>query len=89
MNKGRRNEITFLKYKKRIQYFTYGTDEYITRDGTSILNPKVADVIKDRGQLCYKTQSVSCSCWECSGYYKYNRAKEKVKIIKELRSYFL
>ena len=87
MNKKRRLELTFLKYKKRIERWVHtNCGTYRNRDGVEIQHPKTVDVIKDRGQLVYKTTSVPCSCYSCSGYYKYRRKdfkKETLRILKE------
>ncbi len=87
MNKGRRNELTFLKYKKRIKRFAQSACLYVDRDGNYIYDPKTIDIINDKGQLIYKTSATPCSCWMCSGYYKYNRIefkKEAQRLIDEL-----
>lgn len=78
MNKQRRNELTQLKYKKRIRRFVLSCHLYVNRDGEYIYEPKTCDVINDLGQLVYKTSSTPCSCFMCSGYYKYKRHEQKV-----------
>jgi hypothetical protein len=86
MNKKRRNEITYLKYKKRIKKFVAGCRTYVDKNGKCIYNPKAIDIIKDRGQLIYKTSATPCSCWCCSGEYKYKRhlkKREDYKLIRE------
>lgn len=77
MNKGRRQELKQLKYLKRIKRFVAGNHCYVNREGNYIYQPKAVDVVKDRGQLIYKTTSTPCSCWMCSGYYKYKRTEFK------------
>jgi queuine/archaeosine tRNA-ribosyltransferase len=78
MNKARRHELKMLKYKKRIQKFAAKSDIYVTRSGDYIYNPKTVDIIKDNGQLHYRSHSTPCSCYMCSPY-KYNRAKVKAQ----------
>jgi hypothetical protein len=92
MNKQRRNEITYLKYKKRIKRWVSNCSIYHDRNNNIIYNPKTIDVLKDRGQLVYKTQAVPCSCWMCSKYWKYKRhlkKQEDRKLIQEnLKEYY-
>lgn len=82
MNKKIRRDLTYLKYKKRVSQLVQNMDVYITNDGDWIYNPKVVDVLKDRGFYILKTSSVLCSCYMCAGE-SYNRAKKK----KEDRKY--
>ena len=77
MDKKRRNELTQLKYKKRIRIFVANIDIYICRDGRQIRNPRTIDIIKDGGQRVYKSTSTPCSCYMCSGEYKYRRHDKK------------
>lgn len=86
MNKKRRQELTELKYKKRIRRFIASCTLYVNRNGEYIYSPKTQDVIDDRGQLVYKTSATPCSCFMCSGAYKYKRYEQKVidkKLIQE------
>jgi hypothetical protein len=66
MNKGRRNELKMLKFKKRLQQVGF----------------KLQDAYKPGNRLfCYKTSGKPCSCWACSPKdRKYNRAIEKRRI---------
>lgn len=77
MNKKIRRDKTFLKYKKRIALLAANTDHYITKDGTDIYKPKTIDIINDKGFLSLKTQATLCSCYGCSGCYKYKRHLKK------------
>jgi hypothetical protein len=88
MNKARRTELTQLKYEKRIRRWVASLSMYICQDGSSIQNPKAVDVIRDRGQLLYKAQSTPCSCWMCSGYYKYNRNDKRNEDRRLLNEYY-
>lgn len=81
MNKGRRQELKYLKYKKRIRRFVSNIDVYVDKEGKYIYNPKSVDVIQENGQHCYRTTSTPCSCIMCAPD-KYVRAKEKEKISK-------
>lgn len=76
MNKERRHELKMLQYKRRVKRFAASIDTYIKRDGQHIQHPKTIDILKDNGQLHYKTSSTPCSCYLCS-HSKYNRAKIK------------
>lgn len=76
MNKGRRNELTLLKYKKRLRRFVQNTNLYIGQSG-EYNHPKTCQLFEDREQLIYKTTSTPCSCYMCSGYYKYKRHEKK------------
>lgn len=86
MNKKRRNEITYLKYKKRIKRFAATCSSYMNRNGQRLYNPKWIDIVKDQGQLIYKTTSTPCSCWGCSKEYKYKRHKQKQENYKLIQS---
>lgn len=77
MNKQRRNELTYLKYKKRIQRFAATCSLYVNREGEYIYEPKTVDIINDHGQLIYKTSATPCSCWMCSKEKKYKRHIQK------------
>jgi hypothetical protein len=77
MDKQRRNELTYLKYKKRIQKFAATCSLYVNRDGVYIYQPKTIDIINDKGQLIYKTSATPCSCWMCSKEMKYKRHEQK------------
>lgn len=82
MNKGRRQELKKLKYIKRIRRFVAGLDQYVTREGVCIKNPKTHDVIDDNGQLAYKNTSTPCSCWMCSyPQYDRNEFKKQTKLL--------
>ncbi len=84
-NKGRRQELTQLKYIKRIKRFVSNLDYYFTRTGEQIYKPTTKDVTDDNGQFVYKSTSTPCSCWGCA-YLKYHRHEQKIidrKIIQE------
>lgn len=86
MNKRRRQELKQLKYIKRIKLYIQGIDIYFSREDETFYKPKVVDVVADNAQYAYKTTSTPCSCWMCSGYYKYRRHLKKIedrKLIQE------
>ena len=87
MNKQIRKEHMMRKYKKRIQRYVIGLDIYFCQDGREITNPKAIDIIKDNGQLKYKTMATVCSCFMCSGYYKYKRNLKKVEDYKLIQGF--
>lgn len=78
MNKKRRQELKQLKFINRLKRFVTSLDYYFTKNHERIDSPTVQDVIDDKSMLFYKTTSTPCSCWMCSGYYKYKRHEEKV-----------
>ena len=87
MNKGRRNELTLLHYKKRLRRFanSYGNYQYVGRN-LKKNHPKTCELFDAREQLVYKTASTPCSCYMCSGYWKYRRCEKKredVRLINE------
>lgn len=85
-NKGRRQELTQLKYKKRLKQFTAGAKSWHTGDGKEINNPTIADLVAEHVLTILKSSSVACSCWSCSGAYKYKRyefKKETQKLVDE------
>ena len=88
MNKSRRIELTQLKYEKRIRRWVASLSTYLCRDGSEIKKPKAVDVIKDKGQLAFKSQATICSCWMCSGYLKYNRNDKKQEDSRLLNEYY-
>lgn len=77
MNKGRRNELAWLKYKKRVSRWNSNAHIYVTREGEYIYSPRTIDVINDHAQYKFKHTAVVCSCWVCSGEYKYKRHQQK------------
>jgi hypothetical protein len=86
MNKGRRNEIKFLKYKKRIKRWVANCSIYDAKDGRQIYYPKAIDLINDRSRTNFKNTGTICSCWMCSKYWKYKRhikKQEDHKLISE------
>jgi NADPH-dependent curcumin reductase CurA len=93
-NKGRRQELTQLKYKNRLRYWAniWRNSTHITQDGTEIFSPTVQDLIDDNAFSHLKTQAMMCSCGICS-YLKYERKDfklESYKLIKEgLENYFI
>lgn len=85
MNKQRRNELTRLKYVKRIKNIVGKSNCYVNRKHEIIYNQKWIDVVNDNGQLCYKTTGKPCSCYMCS-HHKYKRNLKRIedrKVIKE------
>lgn len=66
INKGRRNELKQLKYKRRLKILAPKLYE------KAVKNPK-GDLFNMSG---YKSHGKPCSCTVCSPY-KYNRAKMK------------
>lgn len=88
MDKQRRNELTRLKYKRRISIWVAKLDAYIARNGERIYKPRTIDVIKDNAQYKYKHTGTLCSCYGCSGAYKYNRNKKKTEDRRLLAEYF-
>jgi queuine/archaeosine tRNA-ribosyltransferase len=88
MDKGQRKRMTFLKYKKRIARWTQMVCQYQTRDGETIYFPKTVDVMNDGACLDFKSMATRCSCYCCSGYYKYRRnefKQETERLLKEYR----
>ena len=81
MNKKRRQELKQLKFKNRIKRFV-ANGSYYYSGRERIDSPTVQDVINNGDCLYYKTTSTPCSCWMCSGYYKYKRHEEKIVVRK-------
>jgi hypothetical protein len=92
MNKKRRQELKQLKFINRIKRFIANGKYYFTKDRERIDSPTVQDIINDGGFLCYKTTSTPCSCYTCSGEYKYRRHEHKIierKLVQEgLEDYY-
>jgi len=87
-NKGRRQELTKLKYVKRLKRYTAGTKTWYFEDGRKIDFPTIADLIAEKALLIFKTSSVACSCWMCSGADKYNRNEFRKETKRLLDEYF-
>lgn len=86
MNKGRRNELTQLKYKKRIKRWTANCGIFVDQDGQYNYNPSSDYFIKNNLYTEFKNSSVLCSCWMCSGEWKYKRhlkKQEDMRLIQE------
>lgn len=88
MDKKRRNDLTYFRYKKRVKNWIKNLSVYINREGEHIRNPKVADVLKDNGQCKLRNTSTLCSCYDCSGYYKYRRNEKKLEDRRLLREFY-
>lgn len=71
MDKGRRQEIQKLKFKKRIKNYKFTKDD--------LNNPKI-------NTNCLRNTGKPCSCDVCSPYKyrKDNRNKDKINLRKEL-----
>ncbi len=92
MNKKVRQERKQLKYEKRIRRFVASVTLYVNREGEYIYYPTTQYIMRDNGQLAYKTCSTPCSCWGCSGEYKYKRHEQKkieMRLIQEGLDEFL
>jgi len=79
MNKGRRNELTQLKYLKRVKRYVSSCSLWVLSSGEYLYDPKTIDIIKDKALLGFKSSSVLCSCWSCSGSDKYRRHEKKME----------
>lgn len=85
MNKQYRNYLKYKKYKKRIERFCRNILFYETKSGERIYNPLPVDVIKDNGQVIYKTTSTPCSCSMCSHdkYQRHLKIQEDRKLLQD------
>ena len=88
MNKQVRKEHTWRRYKKRLQTWVACLTLYVTRDGDYFYHPTVEDVIKDGGQVKRKHAATLCSCYMCSGHYKYRRHEKKQEDQRLVKEYF-
>jgi hypothetical protein len=88
MNKKRRNDLAWYKYRNRVERWVANLTIYISRDGEYVYHPKALDVMRDGGQRKLKHTSTLCSCYCCSGYYKYRRHEVKVETQKLLKEFF-
>ena len=77
MNKQIRKDKEFYKYKKRLHRLVPYLFRYRDKDGEIVNNPTTDQLLKEHAFHDLKNTSTPCSCWMCSGYYKYNRAKVK------------
>lgn len=88
MNKGRRQELAQLKYIKRVKRYIAGSRIWILSSGETIHNPNVEDMYNAKEFLEFKSSSVLCSCWGCSGEYKYKRHEFKRETQRLVDEYF-
>lgn len=101
MNKQIRRYREYLKYKNRIERFvangsyvfvkseeTKGLRTYRSGDFIRIDKPTVNDIMEDGGWKYYKHTSTPCSCWMCSGYYKYKRHEQKIENRRLIEEYY-
>lgn len=81
LTRARRRQDEATKYLRRIKKFLEWTTEYTTKDGKTIINPTVDDVLRDHPNWVYtlKNESGACSCSMCT-YKKFNRVKSKKNI---------
>lgn len=93
MNKKIRRDKTFLKYKNRIERFVangsyvfIGTEQ--DRFGLRVDTPTVQQVMESKQWLHYKTTSTPCSCYCCSGAYKYRRHEVKIETRKLIKEFY-
>lgn len=89
MNKKRRQELNQLKFIKRLKQAVASCHIYVNREGEYVRNPIVQDVLDDNGMLYYKTTSTPCSCWMCSGEYKYKRHEQKKETRRLINEYYM
>lgn len=93
MNKKIRRDREYLKYKNRIERFV-ANGSYIFlfeapgRLGDRIDTPTVKQVMDSKQWLYYKTTSTPCSCYCCSGHYKYRRHEVKVETRKLIKEFY-
>jgi hypothetical protein len=80
MDKGRRNELGKLKYKRRVKESIGRIWHYKTKAGKEIIEPKASEVIKDGGLIHLKDNPRPCSCFVCSPN-KYNRRVKHKKLL--------
>lgn len=91
MDKRRRKELEWLKYKKRLYRWICTGGIIRNREGKWMENFKLADALKERAQYKLKHTAVLCSCEGCSGMYKYRRhevKKETQRLLKEFNEGF-
>lgn len=75
MNKGRRQELKNLKYKRRLKNLGL-----LHLSEFKVPNKNAVETCAIKANLnSYRTSGKPCSCFMCSPY-KYNRAKEKVRV---------
>lgn len=86
MDKNQRKRKEFFKYKKRLSNWLNSITYYF--DGDEITNPKLIDLLKDNIQYKLKHTTTLCSCYCCSGYYKYRRHEKKREDQKLIKEYF-
>lgn len=88
MDKKQRKDKEFRIYKKRLKKWMSSARVYINKDGEYRFDLKLVDYIKERAQYKLKHTATLCSCYGCSGYYKYRRYEEKVEFRRLLKEYY-
>jgi hypothetical protein len=76
MNKQRRNELTKLKYKKRLKRWISCGGLYHL-NGEWVDKPNVTEAMRENVLTAFKSSATLCSCFMCSGFYKYQRHVKK------------
>lgn len=61
---------------------------YITKDGEYRYDLKLVDYLNERAQYKLKHTCTLCSCYGCSGYYKYRRHEKKQEDRRLLEEFF-
>jgi len=87
MDKKQRRDKEFYLYKKRLKNWAGNLSAVIDREGELRYDMKLIDLLNERVQYKLKHTSTLCSCYGCSGYYKYRRYEKKMEDRKLLEEY--
>lgn len=87
MDKKQRRDKTFRLYKKRLKKWMSSGRVYINRDGEYHFDLKLIDYLNERAQYKLKHTATLCSCYSCSGYYKYRRNDKKQEDVRLVEEY--
>lgn len=80
--------MTYFKYVKRLKKWMNSGRVFVKRDGEYCFDLKFIDFYNDRAQYKLRNTSTLCSCYGCSGYYKYRRHDKKTEDRRLLEEYY-
>ena len=88
MDKKQRRDKEFYVYKKRLRKWMSSGRIFINREEDYCFDLKWIEFYKDRAQYKLRHTATLCSCYGCSGYYKYRRYEEKIEFRRLLKEYY-
>lgn len=78
MDKQQRNDLVFKYYRRRLKNWMKHLTIVLDNNGEELSNPTLTDLMEIKAQYKLKNSGKLCSCYCCSGYFKYRRHEQKV-----------